>query len=109
MMLHQALHLCEELARLARAKPRDYKEALRRAQEIRIRFLEDPTVDPDLSAAVTQCTDCLREWIHAPSRGRCAAPLLRALRQLRWAVEYSYDGLPSREPRLAGGSLHGTA
>lgn len=97
MMLHQALRLCEELARLARAKPQHYGQALERAEEIRMRFLEDPNVDPELSAAVTHCIDCLRDWLTAkPSDcGRSGAPLLRALRQLRWAVEYSYDSFSS--------------
>lgn len=106
MMLHQALHLCEELARLARVKPRQYPEALKRADEIRVRFLEDPGVDPELLSAVTQCIDCLREWMNGPPRSRSAAPMLRALRQLRWAVEYSYDGFPTAEPLRSGVAAH---
>lgn len=111
MMLHQALHLCEELVRLARVKPRQYGEALQRAEEIRLRFLEDPGIDPELSAAVTQCIECLRDWLALPAAtGRSSAALLRALRQLRWAVEYSYDGFPLAEPLrspLAGAARAG--
>jgi len=103
MMLHQALRLCEELARLARSNPQHYGQSLQRAEEIRQRFMDDASVDTELSGAVSHCIDQLRDWLTTDpaAPGRSSAPLLRALRQLRWAVEYSYDSFQPRRPLRA--------